>query len=724
MEKHNKFGWIQTRVGFVMILVLLVGLKTLLANIVDFNLFSAATPVQYITMIISPFGVPMLMIGSSLFFKKASYFYPIAIIMYTINIVLIQLNVIYWREFSQFMSVLVMLGYNKVNQGLGASGFALTKWHDILYWIDYIIIPILFITKILKVDKKETSKIKSFSVITLGILVIAITFVLGEAQRPQLITRQFDSKEMTKDLGLDTYTIIDAIKTHNVDQLRKDANRSSVKNIRKYMNKHYADINPQYAGIAKGKDVFIIHLESFQQFLIGLKINGKEVTPFLNKIYHSKNTIAFNNFFHQVGQGKTSDAETLMETSTFGLPQGSLFATDGSTQTFQAMPAILDQKLGYSSAVFHGNNASFWNRNNTYKRMGYQYFFDASYFDTTGNKSEGYGLKDKLLFKDSIKYLQRMQQPFYVKYLTVTNHFPYSLDKIDKNPNFKTTNTGNSVIDGYFETANYLDDSIKEFYSYLYKSGLAKHSIVVLYGDHYGLSNAENKTLAPIVGKNPNKWDSYNNAMMQRVPLMIDIPGYKKGFIDHTYGGEVDVMPTIEHLLGIKNTKKYMQFGQDLFSKKRNQVVVFRNRNIITPKYDYINKQIYNNKTGQLINDPSKKIIKIIENDQNKAYDQLNYSDELNEGDLLRFYTPKGFTPVKSKLYNYSNGMARLEKLEDIKGGNSTSLWSLNGNKTTTDLYYTNAPEKNEPRVNNARIEQVARDGGYDNFGKNNTPNP
>lgn len=105
------------------------------------------------------------------------------------------------------------------------------------------------------------------------------------------------------------------------------------------------------------------------------KINGKEVTPFLNKLFHSKSTYSFDNFFHQVGQGKTSDAENMLETSTFGLPQGSLFTQFGSDNTFQAAPAILNQQGNYTSAVFHGNVASFWNRNNVYKNMGYQYFF-------------------------------------------------------------------------------------------------------------------------------------------------------------------------------------------------------------------------------------------------------------------------------------------------------------------------------------------------------------
>ncbi|TKI09307.1 glycerol phosphate lipoteichoic acid synthase, partial [Bacillus cereus] len=86
-----------------------------------------------------------------------------------------------------------------------------------------------------------------------------------------------------------------------------------------------------------------IHLESFQNFLIDYKLNGQEVTPFLNSFTKDANTLYFDNFFHQTGQGKTSDAEFMLENSMFGLPQGSVFTTK-SHNTYQSAPAILGQQ--------------------------------------------------------------------------------------------------------------------------------------------------------------------------------------------------------------------------------------------------------------------------------------------------------------------------------------------------------------------------------------------
>jgi lipoteichoic acid synthase len=573
-----------------------------------------------------------------------------------------------------------------------------------LYWIDIVIILLMMLFRKIKFDPRGVNHRMAFAITSVAVTLFGVNLSLGEMSRPQLLTRTFDRTYIVKYLGVDAFTIYDGIKSQHTSNMRKSATKSELEAVKKFTDAHYASPNKSMYGIAKGRNVFVIHLESFQQFLIDKKINGQEVTPFLNSIYHGSNTYAFDNFFHQVGQGKTSDAENMLETSTYGLSQGSLFATLGSDNTFQAAPSILKQRAGYTSAVFHGNVASFWNRNNVYKNMGYQYFFDASYYDTSGDKSTGYGLKDKLLFNDSVKYLERLQQPFYAKYITVTNHFPYDLDSEDEDPNFKTVDTGDSAVDNYFVTAHYLDQSLKEFFTYLKKTGLYDKSIFVIYGDHYGISDSENKKLASVLGKSSDDWTDYDDAQLQRVPLMFLIPNSGgKGYISHTYGGEIDVLPTLMHLLGV-SSKRYIQFGTDLFSSQHDQIVAFRNQDFVTPNYTSISDVIYSNKTGKkaTLTTAQKKQLK---KDQTKVNKELSLSDSLNDKNLLRFYNPKGFKAVNASKYNYSNGLDKEIKIEDQLKGKSTSLYSENGDKTTASEYSTDAPELTHSSTDSNRIK-------------------
>jgi len=394
MKRLSKL--VNTRIGFFALLVFLFWIKTLIAYFTDFKL-GAQGLVQYLIVLINPLGTTLLLFGLAFYFKRSRFFYPVLMGIDIANTLLLYLNVIYYREFTDFMTIATMTGYSKVNQGLSGSSLALTNLHDVFYWLDIVVILLLMLFRKIKFDPRAFSHRLAFAFTSVSLVVCGLNLMVAEMDRPQLLGRTFDRVYIVKYLGLDAFTGYDLVKSEHVSQMRKSATKSQLKTVEKFTKEHYAAPNKKLFGIAKGRNVIVIHLESFQQFLIDKKINGQEVTPFLNSLYHGQDTYAFSNFFNQVGQGKTSDAENMLETSTYGLSQGSLFATLGNDNTFQAAPAILKQRAGYTSAVFHGNVASFWNRNNVYKNLGYQYFFDASYFDTSGDKATGYGLKDKLI---------------------------------------------------------------------------------------------------------------------------------------------------------------------------------------------------------------------------------------------------------------------------------------------------------------------------------------
>lgn len=693
MKKKKIIAFIQTRPGFLTLLVLCFWIKYIFAAYFDFNL-GLSDPYQHIIMWLSPIGTAIILISIGFYFPKPLVSYIAMLVMDFANTALLFANIIYYRQFTDFLTIKTMTNAGKVSQGLGKSTVALLHPSDIIIWIDLIIIITLLIIHKIKIDQKSYGLSMPFAITSIGALLTTLNIFLAETSRPRLLRNTFDRSYVVKYLGVDTFAAYDGIKSAQNGQVTRNANASDLNNILNFTKQNYVAPSSSYFGIEKNRNVIVIHLESFQQFLINLKVNGKEVTPFLNSLYKNKHTISFSNFYHQVGLGRTSDAENMLETGTYGISDGSLFTSLGSENTFQAAPQILRQD-GYTSAVFHGNVGTFWNRNDVYKNMGYNYFFDKNYYSTHPKDASGYGLKDKLFFAESIKYLEQMQQPFYTKFITVTNHIPFNLDKEDQDPNFKTTNTTDQTINNYFVTAHYLDEAIHEFFNYLKSSGLYKNTMVVIYGDHYGLSNSENETLAPIIGESSDTWNTYNNVQMQRVPFMIHANNLK-GQINHEVGGEIDVLPTLLHLLGVI-TKDYVQFGNDLLSPHRQNWVVFRNGTIVSSKYVIVGAKgikgtVYDRKNGkQIINfTPQEK--KEIAELAKKGKDSLHYSDLLNNHNLLRFYTPKGFIPVDPDQFNYSENYQRMITIRQQLGGHSTSLYSRH-HGSTTGLYRTEAPE-------------------------------
>ena len=682
---------VNTRLGFILTLLVLYWLKTMWAYHVDFSL-GLENPYQLLLSIINPIPLGLLLLGLSLYIKRTRVFYIVSWIIYTILNLLLISNAIYFREFSDFITVSAMLASSKVSAGLGDSALNLLRVWDIIYIIDYIVLLALFATKKIKVDNRPLNKRASFAITALSTLFFSINLFMAEIDRPELLTRGFSNVYVVRALGLPSFTAYSANQTYQTEKVRSEATASDLKEAKKYVSEHYAAPNSKYFGIAKGRNVIVIHLESFQQFLIDyhLQVDGKsyEVTPFLNSLYHSNSTLAFSNFFNQVKAGKTSDAETLMETSLFGLSSGSYLVNYGGTNTAYAAPSILGQTDDYTSAVFHGNVGTFWNRNNAYKQWGYNYFFDSSYFTKQNSENSfQYGLNDKYMFADSIKYLEHMQQPFYTKFITVSNHYPYtSLAGNSDEEGFPLAKTDDETINGYFATANYLDSAVKAFFDYLKESGLYDNSIIVLYGDHYGISNSRNTDLAPLLGKDSETWTGYDNAMLQRVPYMIHIPGFTEGHISNTFGGEVDNLPTLLHLLGI-DTSNYVQLGQDLLSSNNKQIVAFRTSgDYVTPTYTSYSGHLYYTDSGQEITNPDENTQAATKAIRDAVAKQLSVSDEVQTGDLLRF-DKNGLKEVDSSSISYTHSLKTLKSIEKKRGDESTSLYSENGDKSTVDLF-------------------------------------
>ena len=220
------------------------------------------------------------------------------------------------------------------------------------------------------------------------------------------------------------------------------------------------------------------------------------------------------------------------------------------------------------------------------------------------------------------------------------------------------------------------------------KTGLRKNTVLVLYGDHYGISNNHKAAIAKILGK--KKVTNYDLAMWQKVPFMINAEGLQGG-INHTYGGEIDVLPTLEDLLGI-SSNKYLQFGQDLLSKNRNQIVPFRDGDWVTPKYTKSSGDYYDTKTGKQITNPTKAQKAEFAKIQKYVTTDLGLSDKVINGDLLRFYKLPGFTKTNKKDITYNRAKA-LKQLKKAQKEKKTSLKSENDNKSTLDDYTTDAPE-------------------------------
>lgn len=637
-----------TLFAFFILTVITVTLKTYFSYYVDFSL-GVKGLVQNLILLMNPYSLIALVLSLFLFFKGKKAFWFIFIGGFLLSF-LLYANVVYFRFFSDFLTFSTLNQVGNVDS-MGGAVTASFKWYDFIYFVDTIIYLFVLIFKQKWLDKRVFSKKFVPVVMAASIALFFLNLAFAESDRPELLTRTFDHKYLVKYLGPYNFTVYDGVKTIQNKQQKALANEDDLTKVLNYTKQKRVEPNKEYYGAAKKKNVIKIHLESFQTFLINKKVNGEEVTPFLNKLSTGNQDFRYYpNFFHQTGQGKTSDSEFTLDNSLYGLPQGSAFSLKGDN-TFQSLPAIMDQKQGYTSSVMHGDYKTFWNRDQIYKHFGIDKFYDATYYDMSQENLENLGLKDREFFKESANYLAKEKQPFYSHLITLTNHYPFTLAPEDQT--IESPQTGDSTVDGYVQTARYLDESLEAFITDLKKKGIYDDSVIMIYGDHYGISENHNKAMEKLLGEEitPAKFTDLN-----RTGFWLKIPG-KEGTVDETYAGQADVMPTMLHLLGI-DTKNYLMMGTDLLSKEHNDTVPFRNGDFITEDYKYVNGKIYSNKDNELITEKPKDF----EKRKQQAEKDLEMSDSVLNGDLFRFYDNPDFDKIKPSEYSYEPGPKGQEK--------------------------------------------------------------
>lgn len=634
--------------AFFLLTVFTITLKTYFSYYVDFSL-GVKGLVQNLILLMNPYSLIALVLSVFLFFKGKKAFWFIFIGGFLLTF-LLYANVVYFRFFSDFLTFSTLNQAGNV-ESMGGAVSASFKWYDFVYFIDTIIYLAILIFKRNWLDNRAFSKKFVPVVMATSVALFFLNLAFAETDRPELLTRTFDHKYLVKYLGPYNFTVYDGVKTIENNQQKALASEDDLTKVLNYTKQKRTEPNPEYYGAAKKKNIIKIHLESFQTFLINKKVNGKEVTPFLNKLSSGNQDFTyFPNFFHQTGQGKTSDSEFTMDNSLYGLPQGSAYSLKGDN-TYQSLPAILDQKQGYTSNVMHGDYKTFWNRDQVYKHFGIDNFYDATYYDMSDDNIVNLGLKDKPFFKASADYQSKMKKPFYSHLITLTNHYPFTLDEEDAS--IDKPNTGDSTVDGYIQTAHYLDQALEEYITDLKKKGLYDNSVIMIYGDHYGISENHNNAMEKLLGEKitPAKFTDLN-----RTGFWLKVPG-KSGGVNKEYAGQMDVMPTLLHLVGI-DCKNYLMFGSDMFSKQHNNVVPFRNGDFITEDYKYVNGKIYSNKDNELLTEKPKDFDK----NKKQVEKDLEMSDSVLNGDLFRFYKNPDFKKVNPGKYEYKSGPKGNEK--------------------------------------------------------------
>lgn len=411
-----------------------------------------------------------------------------------------------------------------------------------------------------------------------------------------------------------------------------------------------------YTDVLKDKNIIVIHAESIQSFLLDTQFHGVDLMPNLKRL--ANEGLYFSNFYAQESVGTSSDTEFTFNTSLMPANSGTVFVSYWDRE-YVTIPKLLKDK-GYYTFSMHGNNCTFWNRNNVHKEFGYDKFYCYTK-DYKIDETIGLGLSDKSFFRQSTDIISQIKQKnnkFYGLAIMLSNHTPFNdngkdISDFDVSMHYQKLDevTGEMVdatapfmegtkLGSYFKSAHYADEALGEFIESLDQKGLLENTAIVIYGDHDAkLKKSEYikyynyvpETDSVLDDEDPNykEVDYFTYELNRKVPFII---WTKDESISHKevkkVMGMYDVMPTLGNMLGIHSP---YALGHDIFSTDEN-VVVFPNGDWLTDKM-YYSSQV---REGKVLNEHDTVSAEYIDKYNQISEESISVSNSIIVYDLIR----------------------------------------------------------------------------------------
>ncbi len=545
--------------------------------------------------------------------RQFIYFFTWKIIITFICII----NTVYFVFYLSFAS----FGMVSSLFNIGEVGDSVTEKLQ-LYQFIYLIFPIMYYFLHYKLKRKNyyqyVAKIEKSKRMFMGSIIAAFVFVCLIANTMSksdwgTISKQWNREYLVKKFGIIFYQTNDFFQNMSPKISSLFGYDEAARNFRDFYNNKEEHKSNRYTNIFEGKNLVFVHMESIQNFVLGMEFNGEEVSPNINKL--SDEGLYFNKFYPQISVGTSSDTEFTILTSLMPALSGSVF-NSYCDSLYISSASILKDK-GYYTFSMHGNNASMWNRKIMHQKLGYNKFYSQS--DFVIDEKVGLGLSDKSFFNQIRPYLEEIESNnanYMGTIITLSNHSPF--DDLEKYGEFDLTYTFKRLneetnkkeevkvdylegtkMGNYLKSVHYADQALGEFIDYVKSSSYYENTIFVFYGDHEARLNK--KEFNYLYNYNPETdkylteedenyvdYDYYAQELNKNTPLII---WGKNNKLNQTVSypmGMYDVLPTIGNMVGYSSP---YALGNDIFDKKNDNVVIFPNANFLTSKVYYNNSK-------------------------------------------------------------------------------------------------------------------------------------
>lgn len=317
-------------------------------------------------------------------------------------------------------------------------------------------------------------------------------------------------------------------------------------------------------GNTKGKNVIFIIVESWLSVVQGKVVNGKEITPNLNRLAKSKGVYFNGNMKDNKTVGESSDAQLLYFTGLYPL-RSRITVGEILNKKLIGLPLLL-RKQGYSTHITIPTRKYFWHQ----FEANLVYGIDSCYSAIKGGWDNM--TPDKDVFELAYTKQQQMHEPYFHVILTAAMHGPYmwTIPGVDLDDSIQSEEYSDEFVN-YLQKCHYTDRELGAYINKLKRDGIYDDAIIVIAADH--APHAELLNTSP------------KNLGRERIPFMIlnadiDIKETVNGTIN-----QLDVFPSLVDILGLESP--WHGLGHSIMRKASHSAVIDKETQQLSEKIIY-----------------------------------------------------------------------------------------------------------------------------------------
>ena len=292
----------------------------------------------------------------------------------------------------------------------------------------------------------------------------------------------------------------------------------------------------------KPKNMVLLLCESLEGWPIETRVEGKELTPYLNSLIADSTTFFAPRVISQAANGRSIEGQLLILSGMLPM-RNKVYAYDAADNTYFSIPKAMKEAGGRSYLVTC-DKPYVWNQIRVAEAFGMDTVIYSTAFVIDEQVGAARRISDGSLMRQTVGKLKKGElwpegEKAFLMMVTYAGHNPFRIP--EKLKEIKFDEEYPEILKDYMTALNYTDNSLATIIEYLKSRSDWEDTMVVITGDHEGLAADRREAVA-------HPLSSMFVDAAQHTPLIIlnaPNPGRYEGEM-----GEVDIYSTIVDLMG------------------------------------------------------------------------------------------------------------------------------------------------------------------------------